>query len=488
MAMSKPSAAFANRRMPHALRLALPSAVLLFASVTTAAAQGRAHLSNDLQRHLDAGDGSAASVIVSGTQEQVAALASRHGLRIARALASGAVFEVPANKLDELASDADVPHLSGDLPTHGAMAVTDTAIGADQAWQGALASGSDGANSRQANGAGVTGKGIGVAILDSGVALVPELRGQVSVRIDMLDRRGDGNDVWGHGTHLAGIIAGAGAVEANARGVAPGAHIVSVKVLGTDGAGRISDLIEGIDWVIANRKRYQIDVINLSLGAAVEQSWRDDPVCQAIERAWRVNIVTVAAAGNFGKDANGNEVLGGVTSPGNCPYAITAGAVNTKGTPFRSDDVITTYSSRGPTLIDGLLKPDLLAPGNKVRSLLAPNAVIARQYPEKVVGAGADARLELSARACRRRWLRAQRRCCSRRRRRIPNRFARCFSSERNGCRSSASCSRGQAASTCSRRWRLQPLGMRMWRPRSLVNQSRQVARHLRRRQSKMII
>ena len=84
--MSKPSAAFANRRMPHALRLALPLAVLLFASVTTAAAQGRAHLSNDLQRHLDAGDGSAASVIVSGTQEQVAALASRHGLRIARVI------------------------------------------------------------------------------------------------------------------------------------------------------------------------------------------------------------------------------------------------------------------------------------------------------------------------------------------------------------------------------------------------------------------
>src|SRR5436190_1873486 len=114
------------------------------------------------------------------------------------------------------------------------------------------------------------------------------------------------------------------------------------------------------------------------------------------QRAWRVNIVTVASAGNIGKDASGNEVLGGVTSPGNCPYAITAGTVNTKGTPFRGDDVIATYSSRGPTAIDHILKPDLLAPGNKVRSLLAPNAAIAQQYPEKVVGSGADARLELS--------------------------------------------------------------------------------------------
>jgi serine protease AprX len=218
----------------------------------------------------------------------------------------------------------------------------------------------------------------------------------VTARLDMTAAAGDGKDAWGHGTFLAGVIAGAGTLESSGRGVAPGAHIVSVKVLGDDGSGHISDVIEGIDWVIANRKRFQIDVINLSLGAPVEQSWRDDPVCQAIERAWRVNIVAVAAAGNMGKDANGTEVLGGITSPGNCPYAITAGAVNTMGTPYRSDDVMTTYSSRGPTAIDHLLKPDLLAPGNKVRSLLAPGAIIAQEYPEKVVGAGPDARLELS--------------------------------------------------------------------------------------------
>src|SRR4029453_18007411 len=276
----------------------------------------------------------------------------------------------------------DVPQLSGDHVTRGQMSVTDTSIGVDQLWAGVGAG-----FSRPGDGFSrpITGRNIGVAVLDSGITIVAELRGQVRARVDMIDPKGTGADEWGHGTLVAGIIAGAGTVESNGRGVAPGAHLVSVKVLGADGSGHISDLIAGIDWVVANRQRYQIDVINLSLGSLPMQSWRDDPVCQAIERAWRLGVVTVAAAGNHGKDANGVEVLGAVTSPGNCPYAITVGAVNTKGTPFRSDDVMTTYSSRGPTA-DGLLKPDLLAPGNKIRGLLAPGAAIAQQYPEKVVG------------------------------------------------------------------------------------------------------
>ncbi len=308
------SAACRQACMLRLARLAPTAAVLVFGLSTAASAQGRAHLSNDLQRHLDAGDATATTVIVTGTQEQVAAIAARHGLRVKRALTSGASLEVPAGKLDEVASDPDVPQLSGDQSTHGEMFVTDVAIGADQAWSGDFASagsGSASVGSGSSRTNGVTGKGIGVALLDSGVTVVPQLRGQVSARVDMIDAKGTGADEWGHGTHLAGVIAGAGTIESSARGVAPGAHIVGVKVLGADGSGRISDLIEGIDWVIANRRRYQINVINLSLGAPVETSWRNDPVCQAIERAWRVNIVTVTSAGNFGKDDAGHEVLGG---------------------------------------------------------------------------------------------------------------------------------------------------------------------------------
>jgi len=288
--------AASGNRMLRATRLAPMAAALLFAAVSGADAQGkRAHLSDDLQRHLDAGDATATTVIVSGTSEQVAALAARHGLRVRRALTSGAVVDVPAGRLDELAADTNVPQLSGDHVMRGQMAVTDTATGADQAWTGGLGLGRR----------GVTGQNVGVALLDSGVTVVPQLRGQVSARVDMIDPKGSGKDEYGHGTHLAGIIAGAGTMESNGRGLAPGAHVVSVKVLGADGSGHVSDLIEGIDWVIANRQRFQINIINLSLGAPVEQSWRDDPVCQAIERAWRVNIVTVAAAGNFGKTSDG---------------------------------------------------------------------------------------------------------------------------------------------------------------------------------------
>src|SRR4051812_19407517 len=286
------SAACRQACMLRLARLAPTAAVLVFGLSTAASAQGRAHLSNDLQRHLDAGDATATTVIVTGTREQVAAIAARHGLRVRRALTSGASLEVPAGKLDEVASDPDVPQISGDQATHGEMFVTDVAIGADQAWSGDYSSVGSGFSRTN----GVTGKGIGVALLDSGVTVVPQLRGQVSARVDMIDPSGTGADEWGHGTHLAGVIAGAGTLESSGRGVAPGAHIVGVKVLGADGSGHISDLIEGIDWVIANRRRYQINVINLSLGAPVETSWRNDPVCQAIERAWRVNIVTVTSA------------------------------------------------------------------------------------------------------------------------------------------------------------------------------------------------
>ena len=382
------SATSPQDRMLCATRLLLFAAAFVIAAAIPAGAQARrTHVSDDLKRHLDSGDATATAVIVVGSSAQVDAIAARHGLSVRRRLSSGAVLDVPAGRLAEVADDNDIPQLSGDHITRGQMAVTDVSIGADQAWSG------DFGPMRT----GVTGQGIGIAVLDSGVTMVPGLVGQVTAHVDMIDARGFGRDEWGHGTHIAGIIAAAGSLARNeTRGVAPGASIVSVKVLGADGSGHVSDLLEGIDWVIANRQRYQIKVINLSLGAAVEQSWHKDPVCQAIERAWRVNVVTVAAAGNLGKTAEGKEILGGVTSPGNCPYAITAGAVNTKGTAFRSDDVIATYSSRGLTRFDHLIKPDLLAPGNRIRSLLAPGTVIAKEHPELVTGAGRDATLELS--------------------------------------------------------------------------------------------
>ena len=110
--------------------------------------------------------------------------------------------------------------------------------------------------------------------------------------------------------------------------------------------------MDAIDWAIGNRNKYRIRVINLSLGGPVLQRCADDPVCQAVERAYRAGIIVVASAGNMGKDEAGNEVLGGITVPGNSPFAITVGAINTKQMAWRSDDEVTTYSSRGVTRFD----------------------------------------------------------------------------------------------------------------------------------------
>ena len=112
-------------------------------------------------------------------------------------------------------------------------------------------------------------------------------------------------------------------------------------------------------------------------------------MCEAVERAVHAGIVVVAAAGNRGKDAEGRSVYGSIESPGNSPYAITVGAVNTKGTPARSDDELTTYSSKGPTWIDGIIKPDVAAPGNKIVSAAAPGGSLFADYPAlHAAGAG----------------------------------------------------------------------------------------------------
>ena len=129
-------------------------------------------------------------------------------------------------------------------------------------------------------------------------------------------------------------------------------------------------------------------ILNLSLGAGVLESYRDDPLGQAVERAVNAGIVVVCSAGNFGKTEEGTPVIGGVTSPGNTPSALTVGAINTFGTAARSDDEVTSYSSRGPTAIDYVLKPDLVAPGNKVVSLQAPASYLATNYPERQVPGG----------------------------------------------------------------------------------------------------
>ena len=185
---------------------------------------------------------------------------------------------------------------------------------------------------------------MGIAILDSGIGSHPDLEGRVVVSVDFVDPDGEGDDEYGHGTHVAGIAASSGA----AGGVAPAAHLVNLRVLNDEGWGHASTVIDAIEWTIANKDQYAIRVLNLSLGAGVTESYQDDPLGQAVERAVAAGLVVVCSAGNFGKTEDDTPIIGGISSPGNTPSALTVGALNTFDTPVRSDDAVTSYSSRGP--------------------------------------------------------------------------------------------------------------------------------------------
>ena len=318
-------------------------------------------------------------VIVAGSDEQVQALATRYGARVKKRLRNAAVLEVSGGQLRDLSEDAEVASVSGDVPVRTMSTVTAEAIGADQVWAGAF----EGLR-------GFTGRGIGVAVIDTGVdARHPYLGNRVALSLDFTGNRVErarGRDENGHGTHVAGII----------RDVAPGAHIVSLKAMGADGSGFTSNVLEALQWAIDNKRAWNLKIVNISLGHGVMESEKDDPLCQAVKRATDAGLLVTVAAGNVGKMSDGRAVIGGITSPGNSPHALTVGAVNTKQTAARSDDVMTTYSSRGPTMIDGVLKPELVAPGNRILSSVPRDGYLPGLLPERVTGRGANVFMELS--------------------------------------------------------------------------------------------
>jgi serine protease AprX len=152
-------------------------------------------------------------------------------------------------------------------------------------------------------------------------------------------------------------------------------------------------VLSALNWVLNNRSLYNIRVVNMSLGAPAVESYQDDPVCQAVRKLVNAGIVVVAAAGNNGKNTSGQKIYGSIHSPGDEPSAITVGASNTFGTDSRSDDGVATYSSRGPTRgyrtdsvgvkhYDNLIKPDLVAPGNKIVGAESPGNLLLTQHPD----------------------------------------------------------------------------------------------------------
>jgi serine protease AprX len=225
---------------------------------------------------------------------------------------------------------------------------------------------------------GIDGSGVAVAMIDTGVASHPDLGDRVIARVDFTPG-GAGDDQFGHGTHLAGVIAGDGSASLGKwRGVAPEAQIVSVKVAGADGSTDVSVVIAAIQWVVSNRERFDIRVLNLSFGTDSIQPYAVDPLNAAVERAWAAGITVVVSAGNRGPGP------GTIAKPGDDPYVITVGAADLNQTADRWDDEVAPFSSRGPTQ-DGFEKPNLVAPGTTIVAARDAGGAIDHLHPEAVV-------------------------------------------------------------------------------------------------------
>jgi subtilisin family serine protease len=289
----------------------------------------------------------------------------------------GQVATVPDAALLELASRPEVLAISLDRSVTGTVERTGETAGAE--WI--------------APNLGFDGSGVGVAIIDSGVANWHDDLGTRTV-VHFADFVSDlvaPHDDYGHGTHVAGIIAGNGYDSGGARrGVAPGAQLIVLKVLDEAGDGHISNVIAAIDYAIAHQRQFNIRVINLSVSAGVHESYTTDPLTLAAKRAVEAGIVVVTAAGNLGRSAKGNVQYGGITSPGNAPWVLTVGATDDHKTASRIDDTVAAFSSRGPTHIDHEMKPDIVAPGVAVESLADASSTIYQENPQSRLAGTVD--------------------------------------------------------------------------------------------------
>ena len=326
--------------------------------------------------------------------------------------------QVPAQHVGTLAQRKDVVSVSPNRATRRTASTLESISGALTA--------NVRSSSSKTTYSGLDGTGIGIAVLDSGVMKAHEafldgagstrvlrnvniLNGNLSTWLNGVDATvspapgstalanyessiaydsASTQDSYGHGTHVASVAAGRAkyyTYAGDTTGIAPNATIYDVKVLGSQGIGSLSDALEGIQWVIYHAREYNIRVLNVSLATDSTETWQTDPLCAAVRSATAAGITVVVAAGNFGKDDKGREIYGSVSAPGNDPSVITIGAVNYKNTTSRSDDSVNFFSSRGPTRssyvdsygtrrVDNVLKPDLVAPGNKIIGAAATKA------------------------------------------------------------------------------------------------------------------
>jgi serine protease AprX len=231
------------------------------------------------------------------------------------------------------------------------------------------------------------GQGIGLAIVDSGINPNGDLYTNMGVNRQIADIRFNNDynlnpsDGYGHGTHVSSVAGGDGSESGGKYiGVAPMVNIINVKVSNDDGSALLKNVVLGLQWVLENKDKYNIRVVNLSMNSTVAESYHTSALDAAVEILWFNKIVVVASAGNQGS--------GAIYPPANDPFVITVGATDDKGTSNISDDTVASFSAYGMTL-DGISKPDLVAPGkNIVARLVNSNMGLALAHPENKVSNG----------------------------------------------------------------------------------------------------
>ncbi|MGZ4196396.1 MAG: S8 family peptidase [Solirubrobacteraceae bacterium] len=298
---------------------------------------------------------------------------------------NGVAAKLTASAAGKLAASGDVHAVS----MNSAIAPQDTPDGSDldTTFNQTL-----GAPALWHFGAGLTGRGVGVAVIDTGIdGNLPDFRGASgnSRVIATAVTNPDANtvmDTYGHGTHVGGLIAGNSQYRnftdprrRKVAGVAPDAHRVALTVSDDSGNATVLDVIYGLQFAVDHQKTYNIRVVNMSLDSTTPQSYKLDPLDAAVESAWFHGLVVVVAAGNRGTAPDAVQY-----APANDPYVVTVGAVDGNGTITARDDEIADWSSRGTTQ-DGFDKPDVTAPGSHIISVLAPNSTFASQCPSCIV-------------------------------------------------------------------------------------------------------
>lgn len=252
----------------------------------------------------------------------------------------------------------------------GAVNAYPFAAGADEAW-----------------GAGASGRGVGVALIDTGISPSghEDFKGsdgnsRVIAEVEVNGSTSNLTDGYGHGTHIAGIIGGdGGLLKGKYVGVAPEVNLINVKIADEEGNASVGDALTGLEWAFNNRVRYNIRLVNLSLQSSVAESYTASALDGAVEFLWLNNIFVVVAAGNLGQAADA------VTyPPANDPFVMTAGAIDDNTTKAFGDDAIASWSSRGTTQ-DGFTKPELFAPGRNIVSVIDTNSILYKEHPERVV-------------------------------------------------------------------------------------------------------